>query len=117
MKLTSIVGAALAVILVAGCSSSSAPPNNYPLLLSIVSDSMVSNTALFNFRVTKDGAPVANAKLRRTNFPSNQTTDLGIQSDTGGRFPRVIVILTDTLTGVAYQAVRDTLSSNYIRWP
>jgi len=103
-------------MLLFGCSNSSAPPNTYPLLLTTVSDSIVSNTAYFNFRVTKNGVPFAGAQLRRTNFPSNQTYDLGIKSDSGGNFPRVTVVLVDTVTGVAFQAVRDTLSSNIIRW-
>ena len=108
--------AILAIVLVVGCSDSTPPSNSYPLTLAIVSDSFWNNTALFNFRVTKNGAPLAGAKLRRTDFPTNNTRDLGIQSDSNGNFPRVILVL-DTMPAVAYQAVRDSLSSNYIRWP
>jgi len=101
-----------------GCSSSSAPANNYPLLLSVDSEASVNNSAIFYFRVTENGAPIASAKLRRTDLPSDQTFDLGIKSDSGGHFPVVTVVLSpDTLTAVAYQAVRDTLTSNYIQWP
>ncbi|MFI5202058.1 MAG: hypothetical protein ACHQNE_06700 [Candidatus Kapaibacterium sp.] len=115
MKKT-LITAAVVALFCGGCSNSSGPSNTYPLLLTTVSDSVGVNSGIFNFRVTKNGAPLADAKLRRTNFPSNQTYDLGIKSDSNGYFPRVSVVLVDTLTGVAYQAVHDTLSSNYVRW-
>lgn len=117
MKFGIITAGLAAAMLFWGCSSSSAPPSNpYPLLLTTVSDSISSNIGHFYFRVTKNGAPVASAKLRQTDFPSDQSFDLGIKSDSGGFFPRVSLALTDTVSSVAYQAVRDTLTSNFIRW-
>jgi hypothetical protein len=115
MKASILLGA-VTVLLYFGCSDSTAPQTTYPLLLTTVSDTIVNNSAIFNFRVTNNGVGVAGAKLRRTNFPSNKTADLGVKSDSSGFFPRVAVVLTDTLSGVAYQAVRDSLTSNYIRW-
>ncbi len=117
MKKALIIAGAVLAMLYGGCSNSSGPSNTYPLLLAAVSDTIGPNSAIFNFRVTKNGAPLAGAQLRRTNSPSNQTYDLGIKSDSGGYFPRVSVVLVDTLIGVAYQAVHDTLSSNYVRYP
>ena len=109
--------ALLAIGLAAGCSNSSGPSNTYPLLLQ-GNDTSVNNTAIFNFRVTlNDGTPVANAQLHRTDFPSNKTTDLGLKSDSNGYFPRYVFIAPDTVTAIAFQAVRDTLASNYVRWP
>ncbi|SRR5581483_8327976 len=114
--LTLLVGALVAVSF--ACSNSSSPQTTYPLVLTTLSDTTSGNTALFNFRVTKDGIPVANAQLRQTDFPSGKTFDLGIKSDTGGHFPRVTVVFDlDTFSQVAYQAVRDTLTSNFVRWP
>jgi hypothetical protein len=103
-----------------GCSDSSEPPpSGYPLTLIIVSDSIVANTALFNFRVEKDTKPVAGAKLRRTDYyvsGKTKTSDLGIQSDSAGNYKRVIMILGDSISAVAYQATRDSLTSNFITW-
>ncbi len=110
--------AALAALILAGCSSSSSPPaNSYPLTLSIDSETHFSSTAFFYFRVTRNDTAVQGAKLRRTNFPSDQTYDLGIQSDSNGNFPHVTLILSADTSAAAFQAVRDTLTSNYIRWP
>jgi hypothetical protein len=113
------VALTLACLIVLGCSDSTTPPPSYPLQLSIVSKQSTANSAVFDFKVTKtdNGQPVEGAKLRRTNFPSGQTYDLGLKSDTAGNFPHVAVVLVDTLSGVAYQAVSSTLSSNYVRWP
>jgi len=112
----------LALLAIAiGCSESSEPPpSGYPLNLIVVSDSIVANTALFNFRVEKDSKPLAGAKLRRTDYYATgktKTTDLGIQSDSAGNYKRVIMILGDSISAVAYQATHDTLTSNFIRWP
>lgn len=124
MKLGIITIALAAAMIFGGCSSSSGPTNSYPLLLTTVSDSIVTNIGVgyFNFRVTKNGTPVVGAKLRQTDSPSNHSFDLGIKSDSGGNFPRVSVALTDTVQGVAYQAVilnsvlKDSLTSNFIHW-
>jgi hypothetical protein len=109
----------LAVSLCIGCSDS-VSSTNYPLQLTAVSDTIVNNSALFNFRITKNGAPVKGARLQRTDSPILTTFDLGIASDSAGNFPRVIIVIPltqDTMTAVAYQAVSDTLLSNYFRWP
>ncbi len=107
------VGAALFF----GCSNSSSPGTSYPLLLTTVSDSIIYDYGHFKFRVTKNGNPVDGASLRQTDFPSNWAFDLGMKSDSAGDFPTANVVISDTLTGVAYQAVlNDSLSSNYIRW-
>ena len=112
-----LTGAIVAFLLMAGCQSSTGPSNSYPLFLT-VQDTSVNNTGVFDFRVTKnDGTPVANAQLRRTDFPSNQTTDLGLKSDSNGYFHCYVFIAPDTVISVAFQAVRDSLASNYIRWP
>ncbi len=104
-----------------GCSDSTTPINTHPLLLTIVSDSSYANSALFNFRVTRNGAPLKGARLQRTDSPILTTFDLGITSDTGGYFPRVTVVIPltqDTMNAVAYQAVSgDSLTSNYFTWP
>lgn len=122
MKHTTLIGLAfseaiLAIVLLGGCSSSTPPANTYPLTLTIDSEANAFNSAIFYFHVTRNSVALQGAKLRRTNFPSDQTYDLGIQSDSNGNFPRVTLILSGDTSAVAYQAIRDTLSSNYIRWP
>ncbi len=103
-----------------GCSDSTST-TNYPLLLAVVSDTSVTNSAIFHFRVTKNGAPIKGARLQRTDYPILTTFDLGIASDSAGNYPVVTVVLplqVDTMTEVAYQAVSgDSLLSNYFRWP
>lgn len=112
----------VAAMLFIGCSSASAPSSSYPITLSTVVQESSGNTAIFVFQVsytdrTTMGAHVAGAKLRRTDYPSNTTRDLGIMSDSTGKFDTVDAILSDTLSQVAFQAVKDTLKSNYVRWP
>lgn len=123
MKFGIITAGLAAAMLFSGCSNSAGPSNPYPLLLTTVSDTINSNIGHFNFRVTKNGAPVASAKLRQTDSPSDQSFYLGIKSDSNGYFPRVSLALTDTVTAVAYQAVilnssmlKDSLTSNFIHW-
>lgn len=116
-----------AIAVLAGCSDSTPATGNYPLTLSIVTDTIVSNTAVFNFRVAKTsgGAAVLGSKLYRTNYSSVYGTIHvyydGVMSDSSGTFPHVTAVLGDTVTSIAYQAVSlssgDTLTSNYIRWP
>ena len=111
----------LALVLAIAISCSSSTDTNgptYPLQLSIDSSASVNNSKIFYFRVTdQHSKSVSGAKLRRTNFPSGQTYDLGIKSDTAGHFPYVTVVLVDTVSQVAFQAVNNTLNSNYVRWP
>jgi hypothetical protein len=109
----------MACLVFLGCSDSTTPSPSYPLALTIVSKQQTPNSAVIIFKVTKsdNGQAVEGAKLRRTNFPSGQTYDLGIKSDTSGNFPSVTVVLVDTLNAVAYQAINNTQNSNPVRWP
>ncbi|HZK76534.1 MAG TPA: hypothetical protein VFD13_06465 [Candidatus Kapabacteria bacterium] len=107
----------LAAVVLFGCSNSTPPPStNYPLTLTLTGNQYSGNVALFELQVTKNGQPFAGAKLLRIDAPSNATIDLGMTSDTNGKYDTTGIVLTDTLSAVAFQAVKDTLKSNYVRW-
>jgi hypothetical protein len=117
MKLfTWLVLAFLAGGLWIGCSDSTPATINYPLKLTIVSDTIDFVSAVFDFQVTQNGVPLEGAELYQTDDPSGVIFPVGITSDTGGHFPPVMAVVSDTLSEVAYQAVSGTLTSNYITW-
>jgi hypothetical protein len=108
-----------AVSIWTGCSDSTSS-TSYPLVLAIDSETTLNNTAIFYFRVTKNGAPLSGARLQRTDSPILTTFDLGIASDSVGNFPYVTIVVPlnqDSMTSVAYQAVSGSQTSNYVRWP
>jgi hypothetical protein len=98
-----------------GCSDSTSSGPNYPLQLTTVSDTIGLGASLYNFQVTKNGTPLKGARLFQTDDPSGLSFDLGVMSDSGGHFPHVILVVSDTLSEAAFQAVSDSLTSNYIR--
>ncbi len=99
-----------------GCSDSTPAVINYPLALTIASDTIGYVSGAFDLNVKQNGVPLAGAELYQTDEPSGAIFPLGIVSDTGGHFPSVIAVISDTLSGVAYQAVSGTLTSDYVTW-
>jgi hypothetical protein len=102
-----------------GCADSTPPMTNYPLSLSIVADTSIPATlsVVFSLKVTKDGAPFAGAtlvqqdELMNTNLDYN-SFDLPKKSDSTGKFPSFYVYYFDTLSEVAFYAVKDTVEDN-----
>ncbi len=112
-----------------GCSDSTAYQPSYPLTLTV--DSLNESSPInyvFTLRVTKNGVPISGATLEQTDDPTgamfNPLTK-GMTSDSVGVFPDVTIGVNDTLSRVAFQAikdtvvnnVKDTLLSNFILWP
>ncbi len=102
-----------------GCADSTPPATNYPLSLSIVADTSIPATlsVVFSLKVTKDGAPFAGATLVQQDELMNSyleynSFDLPQKSDSTGKFPSFYVYYLDTLSEVAFQAVKDTTMNN-----
>jgi hypothetical protein len=101
-----------------GCADSTPPMTNYPLSLSIVADTSIPATlsVVFSLKVTKNGAPFAGATLVQSDdlaqYPYYNVFNLTGKSDSSGKFPSFYVYYLDTLTEVAFQAVKDTTTNN-----
>jgi hypothetical protein len=106
----------LACALWIGCSDSTPPTTNYPLTLTIDSSNQVTgySALAFSLRVTKNGVPVTGATLVQSDelniSPYENVFNQGISNSTG-TFPSFFVYY-DTVTEVAFQAMKDTIVDN-----
>lgn len=103
---------------VSGCSDSvSQPPTGYPIQLVLVNGYRAPGnaTAAFKLQVVKNQAALKGAKLTALQYPSGRLDTVASISDDTGFF-----LFTYPMTNVdqvAFQAVKDSLLSNYVRWP
>jgi hypothetical protein len=114
--LNGIFVCALAACVWLGCSNSSSPAPSYSLNLTLAP---TINHPIFDtlqFQVTKNGKNLAGASLISVTYPYYIQTKAGT-SDSNGKFPSVLITLGDSNTEIAYSAVFDTFTSNYVYFP
>jgi hypothetical protein len=105
------------LLLGAGCSSTEAPPSNKGFLLSIVSVGVSGTGDLaFRLKVALDGTPVENARLTMLSNPTNKLDTLAVKSTAEGIF-NFQVGRNDTVVARAFRSYKDSLLSNYVRYP
>jgi len=97
-----------------GCSSSTGP--TYPITLTLISTPSNPSKDTLLFQGTENGKALPGAALISTTNPYYIQTNLGIKSDSTGKFPPVIITINDSFAEVAYQAEIDSLVSNPIDW-
>jgi hypothetical protein len=122
--LNRFLGCFLVTGLIFGCSDSTGP--TYPLTLTLLSQAQTPknasvDTLFFQVTNTNNGKAVAGAVLISTTNPEYIQTNLGIESDSNGKFPALPITFNDTFSEIAYQAELeqpkvDTLISNPIDW-
>jgi hypothetical protein len=111
-----MVFAFLAGVLWIGCSDSTPPTTNYPLALTVDSENQVTGYSALDFslRVTENGVPLTGATLVQSDelpiSPYISVFNQGISNVTG-TFPSFLIYY-DTVTQVAFQAMKDTVVGN-----
>ncbi len=116
MKRLLILGCT-ALFAACGTDSTSSNGGSYPLQLQFISSPTVSGTiANFNLKVTHSGVAVQGARLTVTTYPKDTVITLKILSDASGAWTNIGVTMGGSVQQVAFQALKDTLKSNYVTY-
>jgi hypothetical protein len=113
-----VITAAIAII---GCSSSSDAPAGFVLGYSAnpeLSTNTQPPTEVFKLKVLNNGAAVKGATLHFSIYYTHsiKRDTLPQLSSVSGEFTAEGVTLYDSVTGVTFQAVKDSLKSNTLPW-